>query len=139
MSNVVALNTGAVAEEMAEREFMRFAEVMDLDIDPKGMDEDDRKELDELKRKVVRAIVRGKLVIDDDGQPVYSPMEGDPITFAEPRGKAFQASDLKKEGHNVKKMFAAMADFTGMPEAVFMNMRQRDLRVCLAVAKLFLA
>lgn len=125
--------------ETAEKEFGRFLEAMDLDVDPKGMDDEDKRTFEESKRRVVRALEQGQLVIDDKGQPVFTPSAGgNPITFYEPTGAALMAADQKRSGHNMAKMFATMGDMTRTNAALFAKMVARDVKVCLAVALLFL-
>jgi hypothetical protein len=130
-----------IATSVAEAEFERFAESMDLDLDVSRMD---AKELDEfkgLKRVVVRAMEHGRLVIDDKGQPIYTPQLGDskPITFHEPDGAVLLSGDKKKAGENVAKTYAQMAAMTKTSAERFANMKGRDLKVCQALYLLFLA
>lgn len=129
-----------IAPEVAEAEFTRFTEAMDLDVDPEGMDDEDKKGFVDAKRKFVKAVVDGHLVVDDDGQPVYTPIvgKGAPLVFREPGGAAFMAQDQKKQGHDMAKLFATMAAMTKMPLARFVKMKGRDIKVCIAVTTLFL-
>ncbi len=131
---------GKVAPEVAQQEFERFAEAMDLDLDPKGMDAEDRKSFETAKRRFLTAVEDGRLVVNDTGEPVYTPQKGDtsPITFFEPTGGTMMAMDLKKAGHDVTKGLAAMADMTKQDIKRYHNMSNRDLRVCQAISVLFL-
>ena len=130
-----------VATEVAVAEFERFAESMDLDIAPKGMDAEDQKALDDLKRKIVGAIERGSLVVDDKGQPVFTPQVGDrePITFYEPVGSTLTSMDQRKKGQDIAKMFVTLAAQTKQPVKRFADMAGRDIKVCQALITLFLA
>jgi len=130
----------SVSDDVAEQEFGRFVEMMDLDVSPKNMDEDDREAFKQSKQRITRAIKRGSLVVDEHGQPVFTPTEGNdktPIIFREPTGASFIAMDSKKDGHNIGKMFAAIGDMTGQHPSRFAKMAARDLKVCQAVAGLF--
>jgi hypothetical protein len=131
-----------ITPEFAEAEFERFAESMDLDVDPKGMDDDDRKSLDAGKRALVRALVDGNLVVNEQGEAIVvlrSEVDGiKQVKFPEPKGAAFLARDQKKTGHDVAKQFATMAEITGVPQQVFAKMLNRDVKLCLAVTLLFL-
>lgn len=142
MSAVVALVTNeerVVAEDAALAEFYRFVKAMDIDVDPKGMDDDDRKSFETARRRILRAIELGRLVIDEQGQPLYTPTDGtERITFYEPTGASLMAMDQKKRDHNVSKMFATMSDLTRRPITAFSSMKNRDLKVCLAITNLFL-
>jgi hypothetical protein len=132
-----------VAVEQAEADFERFAEEMDLDTDPKGWDAEDTKSFEAAKKKIVGAIVRGHLVVDDKGQPVYTLQEGakagSAVTFREQTGASLMAMDQRKKGHDVAKMFAVMADMTQENVQTFAEMKGRDLKVCQAITALFLA
>jgi len=127
-----------VDRETAEREFEKFVEAMDLDVDKDGMDDEDRKAFDNAKRKFIRAVMRGRLSLNENGEPVVQPTDGEPITFHEPRGDTFMATDQKKQGHDVAKNIAMMAAMTGEPPKRFANMPNRDLDICTTVQLLFL-
>lgn len=137
---MIETNGGSrMAPEVLDAEFMRFIAAMDIDIDPKGLDDDDKKSLEACKRVVIRALESGKLVVNEAGEPVFTPASGAPITFAEPTGAVFMARDKKKEGHDVAKMFATMAELTHQQPGVFATMPGREVKVCLAITQLFLA
>ncbi len=130
-------------EESAEREFARFAEAMDLDFNEKGMDDEDRKGFYESKRIVLRELQRGSLVIDDDGQPVYTarhPKEqGKPkITFYEWTGGTLMEADKKKKDHDVTKMIAMIGEMSRQSIQRYSKMPARDFKVVQAIALLFL-
>lgn len=128
-----------VDRETAELEFERFVEAMDLDLDPAEMDEEDRKGLDIQKGKILSAIMAGSLVINEDGEPVFTPaVEGDQIKFPEPTGAAFMAMDRKKKTEDMGKLFAMMAAITGTHASTFAKMKNRDLKVCIAITTLFM-
>ena len=130
-----------IGSDVAENEFLRFIETMDLDVDPDGMDDEDKSNLKDARRRIVRAISGGALVINEDGDPVYTPKVGadrNPITFYEPDGGSIMAMDTKKRGHDVAKLYATMADLTKTSVAKFTKMKQRDLSVCQAITVLFL-
>lgn len=130
-----------VALDVAEAEFERFIEKMELDIDPSSMSVEDKASFEKHKRPVIQAIVRGRLVVDEKGQPVYTPVasEGSPIVFREVKGSDFMAMDGHKRDHDFAKLYAAMAAQTGQAPKRFANMGKRDLAVCQALSLLFMA
>lgn len=130
-----------VALEVAEEEFTRFVEEMDLEFDERGMDDEDRAAFRECKRRLIKAMVSGALVIDEKGRPVYSPRsdDGGPITFSEPRGGDISQMDSKKTNHTIGKTRALMAAMTHQPEQRFAKLANRDLKVCESILILFLA
>jgi hypothetical protein len=131
-----------ISKEMAEQEFDRFLEAMDIEADPVDMDEDDKKGFKQQKSRLVAAIMSGSAIIDDLGQPVFTPKrsgeDGPPITFYEPTGASIMAMDRKKKAEDVGKLYATMADMTKQPAKRFASMKYPDLRVCIAVTTLFL-
>lgn len=130
-----------VAKEVAEAEFERFADVMDLDLDPADMDEDDKKGLTQQRNRVVSAIQSGALVINESGEPVFTPVRTpgvEPLTFHEPTGASLMAMDRKKKTEDVGKMYALMGEITKTHANTFAKMKMSDLKVCQAVTTLFL-
>lgn len=133
--------TDKIAKEVAEQEFNRFVESMDLDVDPADMDEDDRKGFTQQKDRVMAAIQSGALVIKDSGEPVFTPQrtnDADAITFHEPTGASLMAMDRKKKTEDIGKLYAAMGDITKTHANVFSKMKMADLKVCMAITTLFL-
>lgn len=130
-----------IARSVCEGEFERFADAMGLDLDQSQMDDEDKKGLLLQKNRILSAMEFGALVINEKGEPVYTPQEGsgEPITFHEPRGASFMAMDQKKAGHDNTKAFAFLADMTQQSVQRFAGMAGRDLKVCQAVFLLFLA
>jgi len=119
-----------VAADVAEAEFERFLATMDLDAEHVWDTQEDE------CRVILRAMEAGTLVLNDDGEPVFTPSEGDAITFAEPRGR--HRSQMSKQSDAIKKSFALIAGITQQPPKRFEDMRQRDLKVVEAVVMLFL-
>jgi hypothetical protein len=133
--------TEKLALEVAEAEFDRFVDCMDLDVDTSGMGEEDRESYGEQRDKIVSAIRGGSLVINDNGEPVFTPQRSkdqEPITFYEPTGASLMAMDRRKKSEDIAKMYAAMADMTKTTAKTFSGMKMGDLKVCLAITTLFL-
>lgn len=131
-----------VALEVAEQEFSRFVELMDLDVETSGMDEEDRKSFEQQKHRILVAIQAGALIINEAGEPVYTPQRSSgtgPITFYEPTGASLMAMDRRKKGEDVSKLYAIMSDITKTHVSTFAKMRIADLKVCQAVLTFFLA
>ena len=130
-----------VAKVVAESEFGRFVNLMDLDVDPADMDEDDRKGFDQQKGRIIAAIQLGALVVKDNGEPVFTPQrtnDAEPIVFHEPTGASLMAMDRKKKTEDMGKLYAAMGDITKTHANVFAKMKMADLKVCIAITTLFL-
>lgn len=128
-----------VATEVAEADFNRFTEAMDFNLDPKGWDDEDKKSFNDNKAIIIRAVEQGRLVFNENGEPVFSPSDGgDSFKFREPRGSDFTATDLKKQGHLIAKTNLMLARMTKQPLERFENMVNRDYKVCGAIISLFL-
>lgn len=119
--------------ETAELELERFAEAMDLDLDADGLDDDDRTQLEKMKRRFMRGIQNGSLVVNDSGEAIYTPQKSsyqEPIHFHERTGATVLASDGFKKGKDMAKTYAAMADLCRIPSKVFANLRGIDIKMC---------
>lgn len=135
------MNEKKVATEVAEAEFCRWAESMDLNLDPRGWDDEDKKSFHDAKFKLVAAIEAGNLVVDEKGRMVYTPRSTEsrePLVFNEPTGGHMMSMDQKKKGHDMAKLFGIMAEMTGQNIQVFTAMKSRDLKVCQSIVALFL-
>lgn len=128
-----------VDKETALADFQRFVEVMDLDLD--GLDDEDKQDVAAHKDLIVDCIRYGKLIVNDNGEPVYTPQRSknkEPLTFCEPDGAALMEMDRKKSFQDIGKQFAMMASLTKVAPKTFASMKYKDLKVCLAVTALFL-
>lgn len=131
-----------VSEEVAELEFQRFVEEMDLDVNESEMDENDLKDFLNEKKKIIRAIQRGSLVVTEEGLPVFTPtrnVDATPITFYEPTGASLLAMDKRKKNEDFSKFYTVLADITKTNAGVFAELKMSDLKVCIAIGTLFLA
>jgi hypothetical protein len=130
-----------VAKEVAEAEFLRFVDAMDLDVEPADMDEDDLKGFNQQKNRIISAIQSGSLVVSDKGEPIYTPQrtnDAQAITFYEATGSALMAMDRKKKTEDIGKLYAAMGEITKTHANVFSKMKMSDLKICMAITTLFL-
>jgi len=130
-----------VSKDAAEQEFERFCDAMDLDVDLESMEEDDRKSFEDQKAKIVKAICSGSLVISENGEPVFTPQRSenkDPITFYEPDGATLMAMDRRKKNEDIAKLYSAMGSMTKTSASRFSNLKMSDLKICMALATVFL-
>lgn len=133
--------TDKIVKEVAEQEFTRFVEAMDLDVNPVDMDAEDKKGFEQQKDRIISAIQSGALVINDDGEPVFTPQRtkgADAITFHEPTGASLMAMDRKKKTEDIGKLYASMGEITKTHASTFSKMKMPDLKVCMAITTLFL-
>jgi len=132
-----------VALEVAEAEFNRFAEMMDLDVDVSVMDDEDRTGFEKQKRRILRALQAGSLVINDNGEAVYAPQHErsthkEAITFHEQSGASVMAVDGKKKNQNVAATFAMMGNMCKVHQNVFAGLVGPDIKVCMALFALLM-
>lgn len=133
-----------VAREVAEQEFERYLEAMDLSARislERCTDAEDRKSLEDLRWTLVQAIQEGHLVIREDGTAELHPKVGNttPVHFPEPDGKAIAAMDQAKRDQGALKTNMLLGKWTGLNPERFAAMKMRDYRVCAALVTLFLA
>lgn len=132
-----------VSKEVAEQEFARFAEAMDLDVDTSRMDAEDQAAFNRQKSRILGAIQSGALVFNENGEAVFTPQRPssqykDPITFHERTGASLMAMDGHKKGHDVAKTYAVMGDMCRVHQKVFAGMAGQDIKVCEALFALLM-
>lgn len=131
-----------VDPETAMVEFKRFADLMDLDLDPEGMTEDDRKGFEIQKRIMLDAIEEGHVTVNDDGEPTIHLKKPTPqlsrVTLHEPSGEAFLARDRAKKDHDQSKLYHMLQVMADIQPGSLAKVKQRDLKVIQAVGLLFL-
>lgn len=104
-------------------------------------DEEDVADFNRHKTRIIRAIMDGRAVISSDSL-TYTPSRSDdvgPITFYEPTGAAWLASDGKKKNHSIASLHAVQAQITRQPPVIFSKLRGADYKFCQSVAVIFLA
>lgn len=131
-----------IAKEVAEAEFDRWAEEMDLDLDVSEMDAEDVTAFTKQKRRILKGIERGNVVVNDKGEMVFTPIRSDwddePITFHEHTGSSLMALDGKKKNQDVRKSFAVMANMTKKHPSVFAKLRGSDAKTAMAIFSLLM-
>jgi hypothetical protein len=129
--------------DMANAEFNRFTEAMDLDLDTDDMDEEDLTQFTKQKKKIINALMDGSLIINNNGEAVYTPRNPkskreEPITFNERSGVSVMAMDGKKKNYDVRKTYAIMAEMCKVHQSVFANLVGIDIKTCEAIFSLLM-
>lgn len=127
-----------ISDDMAAAEFDRFTEAMDLDLATDDMDTEDLTAFKKVKRRLLKAIGNGSLVINDDGEAEFTPQKDQSkyekaLHFRQRTGGALMSMDSKKKGHDVAKTFAVMAQMCGVEQKVFSRLYGNDGKVCEAI------
>jgi len=128
-----------IAQEVAENEFDRFVDAMDLEIEPDLMGEDEANAFEKQKRRIVRAIERGTLIIDEQGYAIYTPVHttlDKPLRFSQFNGAALTATDGKKRDARASQLHAMMGQMTKVGPNTFTKMQGIDTKVCMALTML---
>jgi hypothetical protein len=132
-----------IDKESAGVEFDRFVDAMDLDIDTAELDAEDLTAFNKQKSRIIRAIMRGELIVNDNGEAVYTPINPkskhkDAITFHERTGASLMAMDGKKKNYDVTKTYAIMGDMCKVHPSTFAGLMGTDVKVCEALFSLLM-
>lgn len=131
-----------IDEETAEKEFYRFCNLWDIDDNQKYMTAEDIADFDNQKRRMVKAISKGLLTINDDGTlnyTLYEPVnQTDQITFKMPNGKAWTDLDKYKTDQLMHKTNVFFMNMTGQYPRFFAEMHGIDMKFCQALIGFFL-
>lgn len=128
--------------DVAENEFDRFMDAMALDDKCENLSEEDKEGFEKNKRVVIKALRKGSLIINDNGEPVFTPTRSEDkkqITFYEPTGAIFTAQDKRKDTEMFAKLNLSMGNMTKTHASLFVKMAVSDLQICQAIFTLFLA
>ena len=125
-----------VCAEMAETEFQRFADAMDLDLDaPK--DGEAANNFQEAKRVFLRELCAGRLTVNDKGEASYACVRCEKtVTFHRKTGATLLACDQAKEGQEVRKMALMIGEMTREGPGFCSNLEGRDLNVIMKIGSL---
>lgn len=129
--------TDKVSEDAAALELDRFAEAMELDLDKSRMDPDDVEAYERHRRVFIGAVMKGNLIVNDEGQPMLKMMDGTDLTFREPTGAMLMEMDKVKKG-DVAKSHALMKSMCQVAPDVFAKMPSRRYKVAQTIVALFL-
>jgi len=132
-----------VDKETAEAEFDRFVDSMDLDLDTANMDAEDLTAFNKQKSKLVKAVMLGSLVINENGEAVYTPRNDrskykEALTFHERTGASLMAMDGTKKNHDVTKTYKVLGDMCKVHPNVFAGLVGIDVKICEAIFALLM-
>jgi len=129
--------------ETASNEFDRWSESMDLDLDTDEMDSEDLAAFKKQKNRIIKALMKGSLVINDNGEAEYTPSNPnsrhkETIVFHERTGASLMAMDGKKKNHDVAKTYAVLAEMCKIPPSAFAGLVGFDVKLCEALFALLM-
>jgi hypothetical protein len=128
-----------------EQEFFNWCDANDIDRAIEGMDDDDRKGFEKVKRHFVTAIKEKRITVNGEKFTYTvsdkSPNKGDQFTVGRPNGRAMLAMDGFKENAQNQKLQAFIAAICGVEKRDIQKISQldsKDYKVLQDVAILFL-
>lgn len=133
-----------IDEETAALEFSRFMEEYDLEFDVKEMGDEDTKEFEKTRERVIKAIRVGALVIGEDGDPTYTPQRKrskyqTPLKFHERTGKTLAAGDGLDQKALGRRTNASIAELCDVRASDIAGLVGTDIKVCEALFLLLVA
>lgn len=133
-----------INKETASEMFDAWCEAWEIDNDLTMMDDDDKAGFENQKRIFVKAVMKGRLVLNEDDTLNYTFSEkslksGEQIKIKMPTGASYMDMDGYKDSQTIRKTYAVLASMTGQPVKYFSNVSGIDLKPLQAVIALFLA
>lgn len=134
-----------VSEDIAEKDFKDWCEANEIDCDMDMMNEEEKKDFEPLKKRIVKAIMEGRCVVEDNvisytlGTYESTKLSGKEIKINSPTGKLFLGTDGYKDTQNVHKLHGAMSALTGLDVGFFGLMNIKDWKFFQSVLQLFLS
>ena len=131
-----------IAFEVAEEEFVRFAEAWELDIDVSTMTEEDSDSFRTQKRRVIQKIMDGKAVVKEDGDIEYTLKKAigklNVVTLSIPPWGGWTDMDRGRKDKNMMKFTHYCANAINQPVTVLTRMHGIDAKFIQGVYSLFL-
>jgi len=130
------MKTNKVAPEMAEQEFDRMCDSLDIDLEVTN--DEDARSLEAQRGKVVKAITSGALTIGDDGLPTLTTREGAALAFKMPTGATLLEADKAPAGQDQRRMYLLIGALTNGKFAPS-KCTVKEVGVLMALTGLFMA
>jgi hypothetical protein len=133
-----------IDRETAEAEFVSFCEANDIDCDMDGMNDEERRDFEPIKKRFIKACMQGRVTVDGRSLK-YTNSEftvqefREEVTISRPSGHAFMAMDGYKETQGVHKLQGFVSSMTGKEVKYFSKIDSGDWLFYRDMAVLFLA
>ena len=129
-----------VSLDVATDEFARVCSAHHIDVDVEAMEEDERKNFATIERTIVKAIMNGRVTVDQSGTVTLIPRDGGPLTFKRMDGSVLMhrtktGGDLSSN-ELARNIAAAM---TEKPPSEIARLSLGDFKLAGALVGLFLA
>lgn len=123
-----------ISKESAEVEFQNILDRYDLLIDVKEMEEEDKTDFLKLRNRLVRAIMRGNLYLDD--LAVYKTKDGLELKFDEIGTSAM--AEIDKAKGTFSGMTKIIGRMTKQPPEMLSKLKGEDYKCVFGLGNLFL-
>lgn len=127
-----------ISRETAEREFQKIVDYYEIE----EFDREDQQDLfDQSKSKLVKAIQKNRLKIDDENglKITQTTKSGENLEYREIDGRAKQAMSKAKEGDHAGKMYAMLGSLCGGGPDLIMKLKGPDLSTAESLGAVFLS
>lgn len=129
-----------MTEDMARAELDKWMDDNDIIIS-----DDTRKSIGSDVDNVVYSIMRGDLVLEEDGTASYTvskktkgAAQGQKVAITEPSGNVFMEMGKKKDVSEMEQLVTAVCNMTGQARSWLAGLAVRDYKVLLSVCSLFM-
>lgn len=127
-------------EEMARAELDKWMDENDIIVS-----DDTRENISSDIDNVVYAIMRGDLVVEEDGTANYTvskktkgAAQGQKVAITEPSGNAFMEMGKKKDVSEMDRLVTVVCSMANVSRAWLADLAARDYKVLLSVCSLFM-
>ena len=136
-------NKNIVDPETAEKEFNRLLQLWGIEDDIEDLEDDEIKIFGGIKRKLIKNLMHGSMVIEENGIVGYTLQQPKNEAFTKlalkpATGNAYMAMDKYKTHEGIHRLYAYLGSLSGLPVSVFSNMNNLDVNFCINIATLFL-
>lgn len=124
-----------IDKESATAEFESMCDGLGLDT---GVSGEEAEDFNKSKDRIIKAIMKGALIIGEDSLPLYTTSNGDQLKMTEPHGGTLLAMDKVKAGQDMRKTYTILGELTG-GKFIPSKCKMRDINVLTSVMSVFLA
>jgi hypothetical protein len=132
-----------IDRETAEAEFERYCDANEIDCDMDGMNDDEKKDFEPIKKRFIKACMQGRAKVDGmDLEYTVSkfskpPFCGQKITVKRSGGQSYMGMDGYKDTHSIHKIHGFLSAMTRQETSFFAKIDGQDWKFFRDIATLF--
>lgn len=133
-----------MSKELAQEAIDQWADENGIELDADILGEDTMQTIQPFVARIVRAFMNGALVVNDNGNLVYTVstlsgegFAGEHVEIKSPKGDGFIPSG-KRKADEIYRLVEITASMTGKDTGWFLKLSGNDFKVFIAVTSLFL-